>query len=313
MKVLFITANRIGDAILSTGLLRHIVAAYPGARITVACGPLCTDLFAAVPGLDAVISMPKQSWNRHWWTLWRRCAPHYWDIVVDLRDSVVSRLLWRGKIYTYRPQSDTHKIRLNAAIMALDPPPAPQIWLTAAAQAAAAALLPGTGPILALGPSANWPAKQWPAAHFAALTAMLLADPAFRDGRVLVLAAAHEREQIAPVLHAIPDGQRVELIGGSLALGAACLQRARLYIGNDSGLMHLAAAVGTPTLGLFGPGNEKVYGPWGKHAAVVRTPETAAELLHRLPGPGQPIASLMASLKPTIVRNAALDLLKNCQ
>ena len=124
MKVLFITANRIGDAILSTGLLRHIVAAYPGARITVACGPLCTDLFAAVPGLDAVISMPKQSWNRHWWTLWRRCAPHYWDIVVDLRDSVVSRLLWRGKIYTYRPQSDTHKIRVNAAIMALDPPPA---------------------------------------------------------------------------------------------------------------------------------------------------------------------------------------------
>ncbi|MGB4102440.1 MAG: glycosyltransferase family 9 protein [Alphaproteobacteria bacterium] len=313
MKILFITANRIGDAILSTGLLRYIVTTYPGARITVACGPLCTDLFAAVPGLDAVIAMPKQSWNLHWWKLWRRCAPTHWDMIVDLRDSVVSRLLRRGKLYVYRPQSDKHKVLVNAAIMALDPPPAPQIWRSVAAEADAATLIPGTVPVLALGPSANWPAKQWPAAHFAELVGMLLAEPDFQGGSVLVLAAAHEREQIMPVLRAIPDGQRIELIGASLALAAACLRRARLYVGNDSGLMHLAAAVGTPTLGLFGPGNEKIYGPWGAHAATVRTPETAMELLRRLPEPGQPVPSLMGSLTPAVVRGAVLDLLKNCQ
>ena len=313
MKILFITANRIGDAILSTGLLRHIVAAYPGARITVACGPLCTDLFDAVPGLDTVIPMPKQSWNRHWWTLWRRCAPHSWDMIVDLRNSVVSRLLRHGQLFTYRTQENRHKVHVNAAIMALDPPPAPQIWVAESTRNAAANLLAGEGPILALGPSANWPAKQWPAEHFATLAQLLLADPAFEGGRVLVLAAAHEREQIAPVLRAIPEAQRIELIGASLALAAACLQRATLYIGNDSGLMHLAAAVGTPTLGLFGPGNEAVYGPWGRHAAVARTPEPATTLLARLPGPGQPIPSLMTSLEPAIVREKALDLLKNCQ
>jgi ADP-heptose:LPS heptosyltransferase len=50
----------------------------------------------------------------------------------------------------------------------------------------------------------------------------------------------------------------------------ACLKHARLFIGNDSGLMHLAAAAGAPTLGLFGPSDDRLYGPWGPNARVVR-------------------------------------------
>jgi ADP-heptose:LPS heptosyltransferase len=50
----------------------------------------------------------------------------------------------------------------------------------------------------------------------------------------------------------------------------ACLERAALYVGNDSGLMHLAAAAGIPTLGLFGPSREDLYAPWGPLTAVVR-------------------------------------------
>jgi ADP-heptose:LPS heptosyltransferase len=52
----------------------------------------------------------------------------------------------------------------------------------------------------------------------------------------------------------------------------AMLKRARLFIGNDSGLMHMAAAAGAPTLGLFGPSNEAVYGPWGAHTRAIRGP-----------------------------------------
>lgn len=313
MRILFITANRIGDAILSTGLLRHLTAAYPGAALTVACGPLCVDLFVAVPGIERVIAMPKKSWNRHWWHLWRQCAPGYWDIIVDLRDSVVSRLLRRGRLYTYKPIGDRHKVTVNAAIMGLDPPPAPMVWIDAAAQREAETLLPGVAPVLALGPTANWPAKQWPAEHFALLARQLLTWPEFRDGRVVLLSAAHERDQLEPVLAAIPSAQRVVLAGASLQLAAACLRRAKLYIGNDLGLMHLAAAAGTPTLGLFGPGNEMVYGPWGPHAVTVRTPESAAALLERLPGTGQPVPCLMQSLAPETVASAVGQMLKNCQ
>ncbi len=310
-NILFISANRIGDAILSTGLLRHVTETYPGANITVACGPLCVDMFAAVPGLRRILPLEKKSFNRHWLGLWRACATTRWDIIIDLRNSLVSRLLWRRRLYAHGETiPDAHKVAQNAAIMQLVPPPDPKIWVTDAMQAEARQLL-GAAPTIALGPAANWYPKQWPAAHFAALVQRLLAVPALAEHRILVLAAAHEREQIMPVVDAIPPSRRLVLVGSSLALAGACLQRAELYVGNDSGLMHLAAAVGTPTLGLFGPGYEKTYGPWGRHTAVVRTPESTEELLGKLSHPGAKEPNLMESLAVETVALAALQLLKN--
>ena len=311
MRVLFITANRIGDAILSTGLLRHVVDAYPDAQITVACGSLCVDLFRAVPGLERVIPLQKASWNRHWLGLWQRCLPAYWDIIIDLRNTAISRLLPHGQRYGYSRGDDTqHKVVQNAAIMRLAVPPDPKIWVSEADQDEARTLF-GQAPIIALGPSANWFPKQWPPEHFAALVHDFCADADMAAYRFLLLAAEHERAQLTPVLEALPPERRITLIGSSLALAAACLERAELFIGNDSGLMHLAAAVGTPTLGLFGPGYEKIYGPWGEHTAYLRTPESAAELLKLLPHPGAHEPNLMKTLTVERVAAEARRLLKN--
>jgi len=69
------------------------------------------------------------------------------------------------------------------------------------------------------------------------------------------------------VLAALPDA--IDLCGAlSLPEAAACLARAALFVGNDSGLMHLAAAAGAPTLGLFGPTPAEEYGPAGRSTAV---------------------------------------------
>jgi ADP-heptose:LPS heptosyltransferase len=59
---------------------------------------------------------------------------------------------------------------------------------------------------------------------------------------------------------------------------AAVLRRAALFIGNDTGLMHIAASVGTPTLGLFGPSPAAQYAPWGKLTAIATTTATVAEM-----------------------------------
>ena len=58
----------------------------------------------------------------------------------------------------------------------------------------------------------------------------------------------------------------------------ACLARCDLYVGNDSGLMHMSAAAPIPTLGLFGPSREELYGPWGGRAAAVRTDRSFADI-----------------------------------
>lgn len=72
----------------------------------------------------------------------------------------------------------------------------------------------------------------------------------------------------APVLQALPGA--VDLVGKlTLPEVAAVLARAALYVGNDSGLMHIAAATGAPTLGLFGPTPSDEYGPVGLRAEAV--------------------------------------------
>ena len=65
----------------------------------------------------------------------------------------------------------------------------------------------------------------------------------------------------------------VDLFGATLTLTAAYMKKSNLFIGNDSGLMHLATACYLPTIALFGPTNDIVYGPWGKENIVIRTKE----------------------------------------
>jgi heptosyltransferase III len=302
MRILFITSNRIGDAVLTTGLLAWLVERFPEARFTIVCGPVAVDLFRAVPRLDRVIVLAKKKWNAHWVGLWRECKGERWDVIVDLRNSVVSRLLPAKKRYHRWRRSGRHKVIDNAAALGIDPPPPPTIWTDAKADEMALRLVPESlclpsrftrsneqnqsdliaicsGAVLALGPSANWAAKQWPAERFAELALKLTAgDGPLPGARVLIAAAMHERAQLGALFDALPADRIVDAVGYDLLAVSACLRRCRLYVGNDSGLTHVAAAVHVPTLALFGPGNPDVYRPWGTHAAFVRTKDNALEM-----------------------------------
>jgi lipopolysaccharide export system permease protein len=88
------------------------------------------------------------------------------------------------------------------------------------------------------------------------------------SGKLVVLGGANERPQADPVIAALPADRVIDLVGQTdPLLAAGWLARADLYVGNDSGLTHLAAAAGAPTLALFGPGLPARYRPWG-HAAT---------------------------------------------
>jgi ADP-heptose:LPS heptosyltransferase len=137
-----------------------------------------------------------------------------------------------------------------------------------------AALLPeaeGGRAWIGLCPTANTADKVWPAERFAALARALVApDGPLPGAAVAVLGGpgAAERALAAPVLTALPGA--VDLVGVlALPEAAAALARCALVVANDSGLMHLAAAAGAPTLGLFGPTSAEEYGPSGRHARPV--------------------------------------------
>ena len=267
MRILFVTSNRVGDAVLSTGLLDHLIRAYPASRITVACGPAAGGVFARMPNLERLIPFEKQTYGRHWLRLWAATVGTVWDLVVDIRASALSYLVPARRRAVMRKHPG-HKTEQLANILRLATVPRPVAWTAPEDRARAETLLPAGSPVIALGPTANWEGKVWPPERFVALFRALAAGP-LACARVAVFAGpgAGERALAAPVLAALPEA--IDLAGMlSLPEAAACLARCALFVGNDSGLMHLAAAAGTPTLGLFGPTPAAEYAPAGRLTAV---------------------------------------------
>lgn len=283
MKVLFITSNRIGDAILSTGLLGWLVDNYRDAMFTVAAGPAAAPLFADMPRLENLISIPKQPYAGHWRHLWRICAPNIWELVVDLRGTAISWLLLTKRRAVYRPQfTQEHRVVQLARVLQLDTPPQPRLWCTGIRWDMAAHLVNESDvPLLAFGPAANWCGKQWPASRFAELAARLTGPSGpYPNARIMLMGGPGEREMAQPLLRAIPESRCIDLIGQvDLLTAYACLRKADLYVGNDSGLMHLAAAAGVPTVGLFGPSKEVHYAPWGEYTMAVRGPQSFEDII----------------------------------
>lgn len=301
MSVLFIGPTRLGDAILVGGVLAWLHDAYPNQPITVACGPSAAMAFEGAPSVAAVHVMHKRSRGGHWFDLWRAARRQRWRHIVDLRRSIVAWLLCADRRSRVpRGRAVEHRVALASRTLGLAPQP-PCVWLSDGHREAASALLPDGGPVLAVGPGANWICKMWPVARFLELSRRLIgAGGLLAGGRLLLVGSAAEREVARPLLQAFPSSQVADGFGLDIPTTAAALSRCTLFVGNDSAMMHLAAAAGVRTVGMFGPTRDEHYRPWGPNGHVVRTPESVEELLATR-RPGEPDRSLMESLMPDAV------------
>ncbi len=128
------------------------------------------------------------------------------------------------------------------------------------------------GRFIHIHPASRWFFKCWPAEQMAELIRRLQAD-----GHTIVLSAARSPEELA-MISAIQSRltRPAPSLAGELTLKelAALTARARLFVGVDSAPMHIAAAVGTPTVVLFGPSGDKQWGPWGVPATVITSQHT---------------------------------------
>jgi heptosyltransferase-2 len=124
-------------------------------------------------------------------------------------------------------------------------------------------------PIVALAPGAVGPGKRWPTESYAELAKALVQDGA----TVWILGGPLEKELAASIIRHAGDRVR-DLTGNDLRDAVIALKAANLAVTNDSGLMHIAAAIGTPTIGIFGPTDPRLWGPLNPLAAVIE-PERA--------------------------------------
>jgi ADP-heptose:LPS heptosyltransferase len=233
-----------------------------------------------------VIPLDKKALSGHWVELWKRARGTRWDLVIDVRGSGLAWALnaKRRVVYSRKLETGRRKVETATAMMGAAAPLHPEIFLDDRARAEAAAVIDPQlaggarpGPILALAPIAHQPGKSWPAERWGALVEKLKVEPRFDGWRFMPVGGPGDRPPATPALEAAgPRG--IDFVGkGDILASAAAIDRATLFVGNDSGLMHVAAALGRPTLGLFGPTEWWLYGPWGPKTATVASNETRGQ------------------------------------
>jgi heptosyltransferase-1 len=125
-----------------------------------------------------------------------------------------------------------------------------------------------------LNPSAGWGAKQWPAERYGHVAKQLS-----EDGLKSLINFGPGEEDIAHAVRAASGGA-AETFTGSLTQLIALTRRARLFIGGDTGPMHLAAALAVPVVGIFGPTDPARNGPFGTRNVVLRSPSSSTSYKH---------------------------------
>ncbi|BBP03672.1 hypothetical protein TPL01_23200 [Sulfuriferula plumbiphila] len=274
--ILFVTLSNIGDAVMTTPVLAALRARYPQARFDIVADARSAALFEHFDALDEIILKHKNVRWRDQLVFVARLRRKRYDLIVDLRTDGLGWLLRAKrrlhKVKHHPPERHSvvrHFMAIAPLLGHIRPPPA-ELWIAPAIHARVAAwlqVLPGKR-WLALGPGANWEGKIWPARHFAALAQHC----AGQFDAVIFLGSAADTARVADIVRTL-SLPCLDLTGKSgLLEAAAVLQRATVFVGNDSGLGHLAGAVGTPTLTVFGPGEPLRYHPWGARARWLTAP-----------------------------------------
>jgi ADP-heptose:LPS heptosyltransferase len=275
-RFLVVSLSNVGDAVMTTPVLEALHRFDPTAAVDIVCDRRSGEIFAACPYLGRLVNKDKRGFLRGLPALVAELRAVYYDLVVDLRTDFLPLLLRaRRRLYRWRGRpAGPHAVQRHLGVVAALGPAAhdcaPRVWLRDEDRHfAQEALRPlGGGRLLALGPGANWPPKIWPDARFVELIARLRD----RFDGVALLGSTADRRRTAAIASgaALPC---VDLAGAtSLREAAAVLARAQVFVGNDSGLGHIAAAAGTPTLTLFGPGEPERYRPWGPGAHWLAQP-----------------------------------------
>ncbi len=289
-RVLVLRLSSVGDVVLSEPVVAALRDAAPGAEIGFATKARYADLLNSHPAVTRLHVLRESPGAMA--ALIREVRACRYSAVVDLHANVRTARLARAAgapvttRYVKRSRRDALTVRLlhrsfrasrllvQRYLDALGPLGVdtgyrrPRLFLSSADEAAAGLLLERAGlassSFAAVAPGSVWPTKRWPAERFSEVVRGLDAEHGLRS--VLVGSAA-ERELCGRVARSV--GASAVNLAGETTLGglAAVVARARLFVGNDSGPMHMAMALGVPTVAVFGPTDPGQF-CWDGHAFV---------------------------------------------
>lgn len=288
-KILIISSNRLGDSILTSGLINHFISKYKNTEITFACGELPSFLFKYCTKIEKVIVIKKLKFSLHWFLLWKKVALIFWDLILDMRGTGISYFLFSKKRIINPFHTNKYKEKKIHKVTSLsqffgEKLIAPNLDLNYGVkkEEILKKYISRSKNIIAIAPGANWKAKQWPKENFLLLLKNLQSNLNFKNHNFILLGSQNESGTGNFIKLNLKKKNIFNLVGlPSLIEIYFLLKECKLFIGNDSGLMHLAALSGVPTIGLFGPSDKYQYHPWGKKTLALSTPETPEILMNK--------------------------------
>ncbi len=296
-KILIRATNWIGDAIMTTPAVRTIRRNFPEAEISILVHPWVADVFNASPYIDHIIPYQKKSVHsglRGIRRLSRELKRQNFDLAVLLQNAFEAALIvklagiplrlgysrdCRGILLSHaialkKERKTIHQVHYYQGLLAdagLKPGP-DKLFLKISQKdkdSAARFIKAQDGPLIGLNPGAAYgPAKRWPAEKYA--------DLAYRvernyQARVMVFGTDDDRQTAAVIARRCKN--IIDLTGRtSLAEAMALIEQCRVFVTNDSGLMHVAAALNTPLAVIFGSTNPVTTGPFSKNNIILRRP-----------------------------------------
>jgi lipopolysaccharide heptosyltransferase I len=320
-RILIVRLSAIGDVIHGLPVLNALRVAYPQAHLGWVVSGKAGDLLEGHPALDELIRIPRR-WlrsPREAWALRRRLKASKFEIAIDLQGLTKSALAARlsgasrrigfggadgrelsGWLNNQRVQATAahvidRNLELLGALDILKPKVEFNLPESASDAATAEGVLAQLGiqrPFAIINPGAGWPSKLWPTERFAAVARHLAPRM-----KTLVVWAGSDEHRMAEEIVAGSRGGAVLAPSTTLREVAALARRARLFIASDTGPLHLAVAVGTPSLGLFGPMPAERNGPYGpQHIALQKMRLTGGSRQRRSAGPESMLAISVADV-----------------
>jgi heptosyltransferase-2 len=286
--------NWLGDAVMALPALASVRASLPDARITIAARAGIAPIFRerTIAGADDVMVVPERDREpaslregrfdailllpnsfRSAWTARRAGVPDRWGYRHALRGMLLTHSVPRPGGHLHQAE---YYLRLVRALGFPEAPPGggPAVTVRPDTAQRAAALLeaagvPRQGTIVGFAPGAAYGhAKRWPPTRVADVIARLSRE---RGVICVLVGAAGDRPAAREIESSLPAGvPAIDLTGRTdLRTLAGVLARCAAFVSNDSGAMHLAAAVGVPVTAIFGPTDERATAPLGEHDILI--------------------------------------------
>ncbi len=271
MKILVISSNLIGDTVLSTGVIEHFFKKHPNSKFTFLIGPTSAQIYENFPGMEKTIIIEKKKFNFHWINIYLASRKEKWDLVIDLRSSIISYFLNTKKRYIFKKNPKIHHIKQLTKSFNLNSEKL-HIYTSKSEEKKARENIDKNYRHIVIFPGGNWDPKIWPVEKYNYLLKNLLEK--FKNIRFIIVGSSNERiKYYEKIKENLPKETFIDIMGESLTLTSAYMKFSDLFIGNDSGLMHLSVASKLKTIALFGPTNDIHYGHKSKNSFVIRTNE----------------------------------------